>query len=121
MGAGEGKRLQFVKAKPAYRTFGGRAITVCDAPENVKSDAVAGDGVFDCACRFKGHRKEAEGGFGDFVDVGFAVNFDVWEFPKVSVDDAGWSLANEVAGVSVDDEGEEASRSSGSTARDVRE
>ena len=40
---------------------------------------------------------EAEGSFGNFVEVGFAVNFNIWEFPEVCVDDAGRSLANEEA------------------------
>jgi hypothetical protein len=89
--------------------------------ENVKGDAVAGDRVFDGAELLEGCRKEAKGGIGDFVDIGFAVDFDVWKFPEMRVDKAGWSLANEKAGVSVDNECKETSGSGGSAAWEVWE
>jgi hypothetical protein len=89
--------------------------------KDVESDAVAGDCVFDGAGWFERDGVKAEGGFGDFGGVGFAVDFDVWEFPQVRVDDAGGSLANEKARVLVDDKGEETPRSGGRAAGAVRE
>ena len=63
--------------------------------------------MFDGAGGFEGFGVKAEGGFGHFVNVGFAVDFEVWEFPQVRVDDLGGSLTDQEARISVDDEGEE--------------
>jgi len=121
VGAGEWKSAQFVRAKPVARTFGERPITVRDAVEDVEGDAVAGNGVFDRAELLEGHRKEAEGGFGDFVDGGVAIDFDIWKFPEVCIDDAGWSLTNKEARVSFNNECEETPRSGRCAAGDFRQ
>ena len=109
------------RAQPAAGTFDGRTVGIRDTAEDVEGDAVARDGVFDRAGWFKGCRVKADGRFGDLIDVGFAVDFNAWEFPKVRVDDSRRSLANENARVSVDDEGEETPRSGGSAAWEVWE
>jgi hypothetical protein len=89
--------------------------------ENVESDAIAGDGVFDGACSFDGFRTKTESALGNFVNVDFAVGLNIWEFPEMRVDDAGRSLANEVARVSLDDESEKTSRRGGSAAGNIWE
>ena len=77
--------------------------------------------MFDGASGFEGLRVKTEGGFGDFVNIGFAIDFNVGEFPEWCVHDAVRALANEEARVSVDDEGEETPGRGRSAAGDVWE
>lgn len=119
MGAGEREVIQVVTMKPSAAPTRIRSVTGCEAVENVKSDAIAGDGVFDGAKLFEGMRRESERGLGDLVRVGFAIEFGVWEFPEVRINDASGSLLNEVTGIPFDDESVESPRGSGSAAEDV--
>ena len=56
-------------------------IAVCFTAEDVEGNAITGDCVFDGTGQFDRFGAKAEGGLGDFVEVGFAIRFEVWKFP----------------------------------------
>lgn len=119
MGAGERESAQLLWPEPAVIAFGERTIAVCDDAEDIEGDPVTGNGVFDGAGQLEGFGAKTERRFGDFVDVGFTIDFEVRKFPEVRIDDASGSLANQEAGVSFDHESKETSRGGGGAARDV--
>src|ERR1043166_823450 len=111
VGTGEWEILQLAKAQPLTANPGKRCCTVGNATKAVERDAIAGDRVFNGAERFDSFEVKSESSFSDIVNIGFSVEFRVWKFPEVRIDDASGALLNEITGISFDDESVESSTS----------
>lgn len=119
MGAGEREQAQPPGREPTKIIFSKGIIAVRDAAENVERDTIAGNGVFDGAQRFDRTREKSQDGLGYFGDVGFTVDLDIWEFPKVGIHRSSGPLSDEIVRISLDYKSAETSRGGRSAAGDV--
>ena len=79
-----------------------------------KCDAVAGDGVFNGAKRLGSGDVQFQFQCCDALRLGVGrCDFDIWEFPEVTVDDAVRALTDKEFAVALDDEGDEMARGGG--------
>lgn len=119
--AGERPLAQFLLIEPMPHHSCGFADVMAGGLKHLQGNSIASNGVFDDAKRLKHFRCQPKRLAGRPPYVGILqIQFEIGEFPEVSIHDSGGPLADQEAVTMPDDESHEATGSSANTSPQVR-